>query len=440
MKTKLLLLLTLTLNGTYLFAQWTVQNTGFSAQFRGIKSISIVDANVVWATAYDGSGDDVNVQEFTKTTNGGTTWTPGTINVGNTASGIAMIHAESAQVAWVVAFPNATGQNQGIYKTTNGGTSWSKQTTATFSGADGYANVVYFWDLNNGFCMGDPNGGYFEIYTTTNGGTNWTRVPQVNIPAHLSGEYGYTGQVDVVGNTVFFTTNKGRIYKSIDRGTNWTVFQSVLTDFGSELSSGDIAFKDNNNGYIINNEGYFYVTTDGGLNWSVVFPEIEDAGTCFRDDICIIPGTDTVMTTGVNSDFKGSSYTSDNGLNFTEVDTEQHTEVKFLDASTGWSGGFNSSSTVGGMFKWSGPAFLGTTDNLLEKGFTAYPNPVINTIQMRANEPIESIVIFNVLGQEVYTAQPGVLIHTIDMSKLPNGTYIAKIEIDNVEGSVKIIR
>lgn len=437
MKTKLLLLLTLTLNGTFLFAQWTVQNSGFTAASRGIKGISVVDANVVWAIAYDGSGSNVNVQEFTKTTNGGTTWTPGTINVGNTGSGIAMVHAESAQIAWAVAYPNATGQPQGIFKTTNGGTNWTKQTTATFTGADGFANVVYFWDLNNGFCMGDPNGGYFEIYTTTNGGTNWTRVPLANIPANLSGEYGYVGQVVAVGDTVFFTTNKGRIYKSINRGTNWTVVQSPLTDFGSELSSGEIAFKDNNNGYIVNNEGFFYVTSDGGANWDLIFP---DSGFSYGDDVCVIPGTDTVMTTGVNSSLSGSSYTNNNGQTYTMIDNIQHTDVQFFDASTGWAGGFNTSATVGGMFKWSGPAFLGTSDNLLEKGFTAYPNPVINTLQMRANEIIDSVVIYNLLGQEVYASQPGVLTHTIDMSLLPHGTYIAKIGIDNIEGSVKIIR
>lgn len=437
MKTKLLLLLTLTLNGTFLFAQWTVQNTGFTVASRGIKNISIVDANVVWATAYDGSSSNANVQEFTKTINGGTTWTPGTINVGNTGSGIAMIHAESAQVAWAVAYPNATGQPQGIFKTSNGGTSWTKQTTATFSGADGFANVVYFWDLNNGFCMGDPNAGYFEIYTTTNGGTNWTRVPQANIPPNLSGEYGYVGQVVGVGDTVFFTTNKGRIYRSTDRGTNWTVVQSPITDFGSDLSNGEIAFKDSNIGYIVNNEPLFYVTTNGGTTWDIVFA---DSGSHFRDDVCVIPGTNTVMTSGANSSLSGSSYTNNNGQTYTMVDTEQHTDVQFFDGSTGWAGGFNTSATVGGMFKWSGPAFLGTSDNLLEKGFTAYPNPVINTLQMRANEIIDSVVIYNLLGQEVYASQPGVLTHTIDMSMLPNGTYIAKIGIDNIEGSVKIIR
>jgi len=40
MKTKLLLLLTLTLNGTFLFAQWTVQNTGFATASR-VSKISV---------------------------------------------------------------------------------------------------------------------------------------------------------------------------------------------------------------------------------------------------------------------------------------------------------------------------------------------------------------------------------------------------------------
>ena len=150
-----------------------------------------------------------NVQQFTKTTNGGTTWTPGNINVGNAGLGISMIHGISSTTAWLAAYPNAAGQLGGIWKTTNGGSTWTKQTTATFNNASSFTNVVHFWDANEGFCMGDPINGEFEIYRTTNGGTNWTLVTGANIPNPLSGEYGYTRQMEVVGNSVWFSTNKG---------------------------------------------------------------------------------------------------------------------------------------------------------------------------------------------------------------------------------------
>ena len=64
--------------------------------------------------------------------------------------------------------------------------------------------------------MGDPSGGYFEIYTTNDGGNNWSRVSQANIPDPIAEEYGILSLYTVVGNTIWFTTTKGRIYKSID--------------------------------------------------------------------------------------------------------------------------------------------------------------------------------------------------------------------------------
>ena len=80
------LLLTVSLIGltSVLNAQWTSQGTGFTATSRGLSQVTALDANTVWAMAYDGSGLGNNVQEFTLTTNGGSSWTAGTIDVGNT--------------------------------------------------------------------------------------------------------------------------------------------------------------------------------------------------------------------------------------------------------------------------------------------------------------------------------------------------------------------
>lgn len=343
------------------YGGWVEQATGFSAQYRGINNISIVSSGVVWATAYDGSGGGANIQEFTKTTNGGTTWTPGTINVGNTGLGIAMIHAYDATTAWLAAYPNATGQTGGIWKTTNGGTTWVRQNTATFSNASSFTNVVYFWDANNGFCQGDPINSEFELYTTTNGGTTWTLVPGANIPAPLTGEYGYTRQIEVVGNVVWFTTNKGRIYKSTDKGLNWVVYQSPLSDFGGTTMSGNFSFKDANNGIIVDVNSVVYKTTNGGANWTTT----TTTGTIFNAGLCWVAGTDIVFTTGTT----GSSFSEDGGVTWNPIDTEQHTAVEFLNQSTGWSGWFNDSQTTKGIWKWQ-------NSSTLQADFTGVPTVI----------------------------------------------------------------
>ena len=75
----------LLLTGFALFAMmtqaqtWTTQNSNFPAAGTYPLSFSVVDANTVWAMGADGSGGGANVQAYTRTSNGGTTWTGGLI-------------------------------------------------------------------------------------------------------------------------------------------------------------------------------------------------------------------------------------------------------------------------------------------------------------------------------------------------------------------------
>jgi len=157
--------------------QWIAQSSNINPN-NYVQFIDAVDTNVVWGLSSDRNSQQNPVQEFTRTTNGGLTWTAGTIT--NAANhGPSCIMALNADTAWVAMF-NVSGGGS-ILRTNDGGVSWTKQTTATFTAPNGFPNVVHFFNANEGFCMGDPNGGYFEIYTTTDGGNNWIRVPQANI-------------------------------------------------------------------------------------------------------------------------------------------------------------------------------------------------------------------------------------------------------------------
>ena len=329
------------------YGNWILQNSGFSQVSRGINYVSIVDQNIVWSTAFDGSGAAANVQQFTKTLDGGNTWIPGNINVGNAGLGISMIKAISATTAWLAAFPNAAGQLGGVWKTTNGGSTWTKQTTATFSNASSFTNVVHFWNANDGFCMGDPINGEFEIYRTTNGGTNWTLVAGANIPNPLAGEYGYTRQMESFGNSVWFTTNKGRVYHSIDKGATWAVYTSPLIDFGGTAMSGNLSFSSLNSGVIVNVNGVVYKSVNAGATWT----QVVSTGPVYGTGLCAIENTNVIFTTGAAT--TGSSYSLDGGVTWTGIDNIQHLYCEFLTPSIGWSGGFNTSSIQNGMWKWN---------------------------------------------------------------------------------------
>src|SRR5215217_5670895 len=61
-------------------AQWINQDAGFTNETLGFYEFSIVNENVVWTICYDGVGGlfgQDHVLQFTRTSNGGVTWTPG---------------------------------------------------------------------------------------------------------------------------------------------------------------------------------------------------------------------------------------------------------------------------------------------------------------------------------------------------------------------------
>lgn len=392
MKKHLTLMTLFTLCAFIVNAQWVEQATGFSEASRGLRNISIVDANTVWVNAYDGSGANANIQEFSLTTDGGTTWTPGSVNVGNSSLGIAMINALSATTAYAATFTNsASPGGQGIFITTDAGATWTRQTTADYQSSTSFSNVVYFWDESNGFCMGDPINGDFELYTTTDGGENWTIVDGADIPDPLNGEYGYVGQYAASGDHIWYTTNKGRLYHSPDKGYTWTVAQTPLSDFGGTTQSASFDFSSGTNGLVVDNTNNLYETTDGGDTWT----ELSSTGH-YATDIAAIPGMEgTYVNTG-GSD--GVSFTNFNGHVWTQLEFPGAVlETSWFDVSTGWAASFNTDATTGGIFK-----FEGTIPSLMNNdlGVINITNPV-SGLTLSATEQIK-VMVMN-LGADAQT-------------------------------------
>ena len=263
------------------FTQYLIEVSSDLPSGQGIGQISVGmnDSNALWASAIDASG--AIVDGFTRSTDGGQTWTSGTFNAG---SGLSMIFAIDATTCWAVF---NTGANQGLYKTTDGGTTWAKKGTAY--GGSSFANVIHFFNDNDGFAQGDPVDGYYELYTTTDGGENWTRVPEADIPAPTSGEYGITGNYSAVGNSIWYGTNQGRVFYSSDKGYTW---ETTLTPFGTtnvvqplfKSETVGIAFRS----YLdMGIEPELDVTTDGGATWTSVFVN----GDMYARGFDYIPGT-----------------------------------------------------------------------------------------------------------------------------------------------------
>lgn len=409
---------------------WSEKATGFTAANRTLSSISIVNTSVIWAIALDNSADtDYTIKEFTKSTDGGETWTPGTINLGANTSGLGItsISAISDQIAWISAAPDVSDFG-GVWKTTDGGLTWTKQTTALFNNpTDSYTSFVHFWDASNGVTGGDTENGTFEIYTTSNGGNNWNRVIGANIPSSLVGEMGYVGVTSVVGNIFWFGTSAGRIFKSIDKGLSWTVTQTPSTDFNLGLDR--FTFSDANNGLFMdhNNTTTLYKTTDGGNNWtSITTPGF------YKTNIAYIPGTSTVIAGAAANPF-GSSYSTDNGSTWTTIDSGVfHGTLAFLNDSFGFSAGINTNATTGGISKFAGLP-LKTPSFEADKQIVAYPNPTNGILKINSNNSLtKEVSVYDLLGKEVFNSKFSPLNNVnLDLNSLQAGNYILKTTSDS---------
>ncbi len=421
---------------------WIKQNSGFTAASRGIQTIFIVNPYVVWATAYDGSGAGATIQEFTRTTNGGITWKPDTItaDVPLTDFGIANLHAFSDSVCFAAMFPAVAANGGYVIKTVDAGNTWSSVNSPSF--ATSWLDLVHFFNVNDGLCMGDPAGTDFVVYTTNNGGVTWTQVPVANLPNSLSGEAGITNMFDSYGDNIWFGTTKGRIYRSTDKGLTWTV---SATGLGTS-STVTPRFKDALNGIVTGTQSaspYAYLgmkkTTDGGATWTTVTP----TGFFVKSpDIDFIPGTSSTWvdvsaslpsaTTGY-----GSAYSLDDCSTFLDIDTGsvQYTSVKFYDINTGWAGGFNSSSTDGGIWKWSNSVLTSVPqiNDAVKFEVNVYPNPAQDMINIEFSKATENKVIvkvYNVLGETITEKEfaKGTTSGLINLSGNKAGVYLMTID------------
>ena len=154
---------------------WIETDSGLPQGFGvGQISVSMTDPDALWGMAINNDGSVAD--NFTRSSDSGENWTAGTFNAG---TGLSQLFSIDEDVCWAVF---NTGADQGLYKTDDAGVSWVNMDAGY--GASSFANVIHFFNDNDGFAQGDPIDGYYELYTTTNGGDDWTIVAS-NVGADL---------------------------------------------------------------------------------------------------------------------------------------------------------------------------------------------------------------------------------------------------------------
>jgi hypothetical protein len=93
---------------------------------------------------------------------------------------------------------------------------------------------------------------------------------------------------------------------------------------------------------------------------------------------------------------------------------------------------------------WAGPFNFSTLVLTIEEkaidGFKLFPNPAKNILQLDAQDKIDEVTVYNILGQKVLFKEPTGKIYNLDIRSLKAGLYVLKIKVANKLGSYRIVK
>ncbi len=384
---KQLLTFSLFLMSIGMFSQstiWMPHNANIDTAM-GCRWLSAVSPTTAWEIGYSRHFNTAVYNVFTRTQDGGATFTPGMFLPDTLYYNSSNISAVNDSVAYIPCYSKDASRNGVVMKTMDRGLTWANvaDTSFMFMTANNFPDWAHFYDNNHGIVLGDPNGNTsgsgseFEIYKTFNGGTTWMRVPDAAIPNPGSGEYGVTDVFTFYGKKhLWFGTNHGgsaiisHIYRSNDTGNTW---QSA-TIAGLNAGVSGIAFRDSLNGLAwgvntttANSPFVLKRTNDGGITWATIIQH-NNVGIF---DITAVPGRNAFLSVGLDSSHAAyiTSVTYDDGMTWNVLESgiqeaQRMIQVTMLDSANGWAGCFSDNTNVpfgtSGMANWmSQPLALG---------------------------------------------------------------------------------
>jgi len=182
-------------------------------------------------------------------------------------------------------------------------------------------------------------------------------------------------------------------------------------------------------------------------NASVAYTIGVDGNFSYRIELATAVAT-PLGDSGFDPNFgQGMSYDPNNDMIYLSAfnNTTFQSELRILDTTTGMTSfeGPIGNTVPGGTIQ---VGWVGSPDNQLSVGdntlsnFSFYPNPARNILNVKANDNIENITIYNLLGQKVISQNINAFTSNINITSLTTGLYILKANINGKSGSYKLIK
>ena len=405
----------------------------------GIADIHVVNANVIWAVGLRYGVDDSlyyfgagNETFYAVTSDGGATWKTGDVPMGTTPF-IANITATDAGTALIIGLEDFG--NAKTLKTTDGGVSWQISPT-NWDPVVSWPNFIHAFSPAKMCTLGDPRDNEFEIYTTANAGQVWQRVAGDKIPDPLAGEFGYNNCGAAIGNTIWFGTNQGRIFRSQNSGAGWEVFNTPL---GASFAA--FAFSDENNGlsmtgYGLTGGAQMYKTGDGGATWTELTNLPYGGDYLTFGTAAYIPGQPYILqglTPGGNLSGPYETWLSpDRGETWQQISSGEIIGwPTFINNTVGWAGEFQQLSHPARLFKYTGSPLVGLlSPGMPDVEMALSPNPATNQLQVniRAPQTGDFWILLNdaqgrLIKKEIVSGVAA-FNKILEIKSLPSGTYI----------------
>ena len=335
------------------------------------------------------------------TTDGGVNWTNKVID--NTAGVIGVqVQFFDANNGWLATFNANTLIGNG-YVSTDGGANW------TSNGSDSDGGIMYFLDANNGWKASSVNDAPpHNISYTTDGGSHWT-TQYTDI---TTGGFNAIHFVDA--NNGWVVGDKEKILKTTDGGATWTPITNTGLPVGgnnftavffSNVNVGRIAAGGDDN----RNSSILY-TADGGTTWEI-------------QALALPPSV-------------GKS--NSNSASKTQIadDTADIFSIYFIDELNGWYVADN-----GQITHTTGDPLSVQQNNLNAiEGFSFYPNPAQDQLMLKANQKIDQVEVYNLLGQQLMLVKPNVSSYQLKLNTIKSGLYFIKVKTNGKTGTYKVLK